>query len=102
MRARVQLADGSWADRIPAWVRWATQEWNEIQFNGARLWWLWEAGRGAQPRHMLRSSAARGLGSGLQALVRCMHTAAGVCNDRAIQASLPSVFAQGKPYTAAR
>jgi 1,4-alpha-glucan branching enzyme len=30
----VQLCDGSWADRIPAWVKWATQEWNEIQFNG--------------------------------------------------------------------
>lgn len=34
LRARVQLADGTWADRIPAWVKWATQEWNEIQFNG--------------------------------------------------------------------
>ena len=34
MRARVQLEDGSWADRIPAWIKWATQEWNEIQFNG--------------------------------------------------------------------
>jgi 1,4-alpha-glucan branching enzyme len=34
VRARVQLCDGSWADRIPAWIKWATQEWNEIQFNG--------------------------------------------------------------------
>jgi 1,4-alpha-glucan branching enzyme len=34
VRARVQLANGSWADRIPAWIKWATQEWNEIQFNG--------------------------------------------------------------------
>ena len=35
MRARVQLANGDWGDRIPAWIKWATQEWNEIQFNGA-------------------------------------------------------------------
>lgn len=34
LKARVQLADGSWAERIPAWTKWATQEWNEILFNG--------------------------------------------------------------------
>ena len=34
MKARVQLEDGSWAERIPAWIKWATQEWNEIQYNG--------------------------------------------------------------------
>lgn len=34
VKARVQLADGSWAERIPAWIKWATQEWNEIQYNG--------------------------------------------------------------------
>ena len=30
----MQLANGSWADRIPAWIKWATQKWDEIQFNG--------------------------------------------------------------------
>jgi 1,4-alpha-glucan branching enzyme len=34
IKCRLELADGSWAERIPAWVKWATQEWNEIQFNG--------------------------------------------------------------------
>jgi hypothetical protein len=34
VKARVQLANGSWAERIPAWIKWATQEWNEIQYNG--------------------------------------------------------------------
>ena len=34
LKARVQIADGSWVERIPAWIKWATQEWNEIQFNG--------------------------------------------------------------------
>lgn len=34
LKSRVQLADGSWGERIPAWTKWATQEWNEILFNG--------------------------------------------------------------------
>ena len=35
VKCRVELADGTWADRIPAWVKWATQAWNEVLFNGA-------------------------------------------------------------------
>jgi hypothetical protein len=35
VKCRVELADGSWADRIPAWIKWATQAWNEVLFNGA-------------------------------------------------------------------
>ena len=31
---RLETADGQWVERIPAWIRWATQEWNEIQYNG--------------------------------------------------------------------
>jgi 1,4-alpha-glucan branching enzyme len=30
----VELCDGSWAEKIPAWIKWATQEWNEVLFNG--------------------------------------------------------------------
>lgn len=32
--ARVEDCNGQWAERIPAWIKWATQEWNEILFNG--------------------------------------------------------------------
>jgi 1,4-alpha-glucan branching enzyme len=34
IKCRLECADGSWNEKIPAWVKWATQEWNEIQFNG--------------------------------------------------------------------
>ncbi len=34
LKARIETADGSWVERIPAWIKWATQEWNEIQYNG--------------------------------------------------------------------
>jgi 1,4-alpha-glucan branching enzyme len=34
IKCRLEGANGSWIERIPAWVKWATQEWNEIQFNG--------------------------------------------------------------------
>lgn len=34
----MEAANGSWIERIPAWIKWATQEWNEIQFNGVH--WL--------------------------------------------------------------
>uniref|UniRef100_A0A7R9V751 1,4-alpha-glucan branching enzyme n=1 Tax=Chlamydomonas euryale TaxID=1486919 RepID=A0A7R9V751_9CHLO len=34
IKARVETASGEWAERIPAWIKWATQEWDEIQFNG--------------------------------------------------------------------
>ncbi len=30
----METCNGEWVERIPAWIRWATQEWNEIQFNG--------------------------------------------------------------------
>ena len=31
---RLETSYGEWVERIPAWVKWATQEWNEIQYNG--------------------------------------------------------------------
>lgn len=34
MKARIEGADGSWQDKIPAWIKWSTQEWNEVLFNG--------------------------------------------------------------------
>ena len=34
MKARLETGYGEWIERIPAWTKWATQEWNEIQFNG--------------------------------------------------------------------
>lgn len=34
VKARVETAYGEWVERIPAWIKWATQEWNEVQFNG--------------------------------------------------------------------
>lgn len=34
IKARLETAYGEWVERIPAWIKWATQEWNEIQFNG--------------------------------------------------------------------
>lgn len=34
IKARVETAYGEWVERIPAWIKWATQEWNEIQYNG--------------------------------------------------------------------
>ncbi|GAX84832.1 hypothetical protein CEUSTIGMA_g12253.t1 [Chlamydomonas eustigma] len=34
IKCRLETSDGAWIERIPAWVKWATQEWNEIQFNG--------------------------------------------------------------------
>ncbi|KAK9839287.1 hypothetical protein WJX81_005730 [Elliptochloris bilobata] len=34
VKVRVETAYGEIVERIPAWVKWATQEWNEVQFNG--------------------------------------------------------------------
>ncbi|EFJ46288.1 1,4-alpha-glucan branching enzyme II, partial [Volvox carteri f. nagariensis] len=34
VKCRLETADGHWMDKIPAWIKWATQEWNEILFNG--------------------------------------------------------------------
>jgi 1,4-alpha-glucan branching enzyme len=34
IKTRLETAHGEWVERIPAWVKWATQEWNEVQFNG--------------------------------------------------------------------
>ena len=43
IKARLETAYGEWVERIPAWIRWATQEWNEIQYNGV-YWQPPEAG----------------------------------------------------------
>ncbi len=34
IKTRLETAYGEWVERIPAWIKWATQEWNEVQFNG--------------------------------------------------------------------
>ncbi|KAJ9519994.1 hypothetical protein QJQ45_014719, partial [Haematococcus lacustris] len=34
IKCRLEGADGAWVERIPAWIKWATQEWNEVLFNG--------------------------------------------------------------------
>jgi hypothetical protein len=34
VKTRLETAYGEWVERIPAWIKWATQEWNEIQYNG--------------------------------------------------------------------
>lgn len=34
VKCRVELIDGAWVEKIPAWIKWATQEWNEVLFNG--------------------------------------------------------------------
>ncbi len=34
IKCRLETPDGQWVERIPAWIKWATQDWNEIQFNG--------------------------------------------------------------------
>lgn len=34
VKCRIEGADGAWVERIPAWIKWATQEWNEVLFNG--------------------------------------------------------------------
>ena len=40
LKCRLETPDGQWVERIPAWIKWATQEWNEIQYNGVN----WEGG----------------------------------------------------------
>jgi hypothetical protein len=34
IKCRLETPAGTWVERIPAWIKWATQEWNEVQFNG--------------------------------------------------------------------
>ncbi|KXZ47568.1 hypothetical protein GPECTOR_34g727 [Gonium pectorale] len=34
VKCRLESDGGQWVDKIPAWIKWATQEWNEILFNG--------------------------------------------------------------------
>lgn len=34
IKTRLETSYGEWVERIPAWIKWATQEWDEIQFNG--------------------------------------------------------------------
>jgi hypothetical protein len=37
VKCRLEAADGQWVEKIPAWIKWATQEWNEILFNGKSM-----------------------------------------------------------------
>lgn len=34
VKCRIENIWGQWTEKIPAWCKWATQEWNEVQFNG--------------------------------------------------------------------
>lgn len=34
IKVRLETDGGQWVERIPAWIKWATQEWDQIQFNG--------------------------------------------------------------------
>eukprot|EP00878_Enallax_costatus_P000275 GHUV01000346.1.p1 GENE.GHUV01000346.1~~GHUV01000346.1.p1 ORF type:complete len:864 (+),score=177.11 GHUV01000346.1:148-2739(+) len=34
IKCRVETIDGQWVEKIPAWIKWSTQEWNEVLFNG--------------------------------------------------------------------
>lgn len=34
VKCRVETISGAWVEKIPAWIKWATQEWNEVLFNG--------------------------------------------------------------------
>lgn len=43
IKARLETDGGQWVERIPAWIKWATQEWDEIQYNGV-YWQPAEAG----------------------------------------------------------
>jgi 1,4-alpha-glucan branching enzyme len=45
IKTRIEGADGAWVERIPAWITWATQEWNEVQYNGV----YWCPGRTGAP-----------------------------------------------------
>ena len=45
IKIRLETAYGEWVERIPAWIKWATQEWNEIQYNGV----YWQPPEAAEP-----------------------------------------------------
>jgi len=34
LKVRLETSQGHWEDRIPAYIKWATQAWDEVQFNG--------------------------------------------------------------------
>ena len=34
VKCRLESESGEWCERIPAWIKWATQAWDEVQFNG--------------------------------------------------------------------
>lgn len=34
IKSRLETEAGEWVERIPAWIKWATQAWDEVQFNG--------------------------------------------------------------------
>lgn len=48
IKCRLETPDGQWVERIPAWIKWATQEWNEIQYNGVN-WQPEERGEPGEP-----------------------------------------------------
>ena len=34
IKCHLETCYGEWVMRIPAWIKWATQEWDEVQYNG--------------------------------------------------------------------
>ena len=45
IKCRLETSEGNWVDRIPAWISWATQAWDEIQFNGC----YWDPPQTSEP-----------------------------------------------------
>ncbi len=45
VKCRIEAESGEWLERIPAWIKWATQAWDEVQFNGC----YWEPEGESEP-----------------------------------------------------
>mmetsp|Transcript_39286 Transcript_39286/g.84109 ORF Transcript_39286/g.84109 Transcript_39286/m.84109 type:complete len:891 (+) Transcript_39286:181-2853(+) len=45
IKCRIEAESGEWLERIPAWIKWATQAWDEVQFNGC----YWEPEGTSEP-----------------------------------------------------
>eukprot|EP00210_Caulerpa_lentillifera_P003282 g3133.t1 len=45
IKCRLETCYGEWVERIPAWIKWATQEWNEVLFNGV----YWDPPKTSKP-----------------------------------------------------
>ena len=45
LKVRLETEGGAWVERIPAWSKWATQKWDEVQFNACH----WDPPRTSEP-----------------------------------------------------